>query len=212
MSPSQGKHTWGSLALQTPSAVSGALLPAQPLPGPFIGEGAGVWGGRTAPTPSHQAASVEEESPARQHREMVQRQRGHPVEPCPTARPLSSVELRYLPPASAAAVAQGSAPAGAGCCGSGVQWVPERFCSPGVTAWVHQGVTAPKICVCLGKEDAGTPQHLRVRVRLQDHLPSDTRPGTFRESKQGTSVCQATTMACTDSQIHSGLSFGCFFP
>lgn len=45
LSPSQGKHTWGSLTLQTPSAVSGALLPTQPLPGPFIGEGAAGVGG-----------------------------------------------------------------------------------------------------------------------------------------------------------------------
>lgn len=92
-----------------------------------------------------------------------------------------------------------------------VQWVPERFCSLGLTAWVHQGVTDPKICVFPGREDAGAPHHVWVCVRLQDHLPGDTHPRTFRESEQGTSVCQATTMACTDSQIHAGLSLGCFF-
>lgn len=41
---------------------------------------------------------------------MVQRQQGHPAEPRPTARFQPGVELRYLPPASAAVVVQGSVP------------------------------------------------------------------------------------------------------
>lgn len=168
-------------------------------------------GDRTAPTPSHRAASVEEESPARQRGEMVQRQWGHPVEPRPTTRPPSSVELRYSLPTGTAAVAQGSASARAGCCGRGCYGYQRRFALLG---WQHgciKGSQTPKP-VFPGREDAGAPHRVRVCVGLQDHLPGDTHPRTFRESEQGTSVCQATTMACTDSQIHAGLSLGCFFP
>lgn len=58
----------------------------------------------------------------------------------------------------------------------------------------------------------GAPQHVWVCVGLQDYLPGDTHPGIIWESAQGTSTCQITTSACTDSQIHAGLSFRCFFP
>lgn len=142
---------------------------------------------------------------------MVQRQRGHPAEPCPTARFQPGVELRYLSPASAAVVAQGSVPTRVGCCGWEMQQVPAMFCpSWGEVQHVHQGVAVLKICVCPGREDVGVPQHVGLCLGLQGQLPSETHSGAVLDSRQGPSACQATPMACTDIQIHAGLSFRYF--
>lgn len=78
--------------------------------------------------------------------------------------------------------------------------------------WVHKGVTVPKICLYPGRESTRAPHCVWVCVRLWDHLPSDTHPGTFREREQEKLLCQATTMGCTDSQVDAGLSLKCFLP
>lgn len=57
----------------------------------------------------------------------------------------------------------------------------------------------------------GVLQNVGVCFGLQDHLLGDTHAETVLESRQGTSACQATPVACIDIQIHTGLSFRGFF-
>lgn len=75
---------------------------------------------------------------------------------------------------------------------------------------------APPVCPTAGGlwqqgEGLRAPRCAPVLVGLRGHLPGDTHPGTVRESEQGTLTCQATTMACIDSQIPARLKVGCLF-
>lgn len=47
---------------------------------------------------------------------------------------------------------------------------------------------------------------------LQGHLPSDAHPASIWENKEGTFMCQATTMACIDSQIPAPCLFSTLVP
>lgn len=84
---------------------------------------------------------------------------------------------------------------------------------------VLRGVAAPPtspVCPTAGGlwqqgEGLRAPRRAPVRVGLRGHLPGDTHPGTVWEGEQGTLTCQATTMACIDSQIPAWLKVGCLF-
>lgn len=87
---------------------------------------------------------------------------------------------------------------------------PPRVCFEGLQP------PQPPVCPTGGElwqqgEGVGAPRRAPVCVRLRGHLPGDTHPGTVRESEQGTLTCQATTMACIDSQIPTRLKVGCLF-
>lgn len=142
---------------------------------------------------------------------MVQRQQGHPAEPHPTERFQPDVELRYLPPCQCCCGGTGLCAHRGGMLGVGDAAGTSSVLPSWGDSMLVKGLQSPKSACAQAGRMWGVPQHVGVCFGLQDHLPGETHSGAVLGSRQGTSACQATPMACIDIQIHAGLSFRCFF-